>query len=299
MKFKEWQGTEGLTFISGDKNSQTATFTMPAHDVTITAVTGPEEYYVSVSGGSGTGMYEAGEIVTIVADTPEAGKQFKEWVVGDGKVLRFTESDITSSTAKFFMPGEAVRIYATYEDIPVTYYTVTFDSAGGSDVTPQTIEEGGKVTKPADPVKEGFDFVGWTYTEKEWNFDNTVNGDMTLVAVWKQQQVVPTTYTVSFDANGGTGTMADVTDISGEYTLPDNGFTAPDGKQFKAWSVGGDEKAVGDKITVTADTTVTAVWEDIPDIPQTGDNSMIMVWFLILSVSGIACVTLFKRKRAF
>ena len=72
------------------------------------------------------------------------------------------------------------------------------------------------------------------------------------------------TYTVSFTANGGTGTMADVTGISGEYTLPENGFTAPDGKQFKAWSVGGSEKAVGDKITVTADTTVTAVWETIP-----------------------------------
>ena len=192
MQFKEWQGTDGLTFTSGDKNSQTATFTMPAHDVTVTAVTGPAEYYVSVSGGSGTGMYEAGATVTIVADPPEAGKQFKEWSVGDGKVLRFTESDITSSTAKFVMPGEAVRISATYEDIPVT------------------------------------------------------------------------TYTVSFDANGGTGTMADVTGISGEYTLPENGFTAPDGKQFKAWSVGGNEKAVGDKITVTADTTVTAVWEDIP-----------------------------------
>ncbi|EFW04519.1 hypothetical protein HMPREF9488_02248 [Coprobacillus cateniformis] len=74
----------------------------------------------------------------------------------------------------------------------------------------------------------------------------------------------PTTYTVSFDANGGTGTMADVTDISGEYTLPANGFTAPVGKQFKAWSVGGVEKAAGDKITVTANTTVTAVWEPIP-----------------------------------
>ena len=72
------------------------------------------------------------------------------------------------------------------------------------------------------------------------------------------------TYTVSFAANGGTGTMADVTGISGEYTLPANGFTAPVGKQFKAWSVGGVEKAVGDKITVTADTTVTAVWETIP-----------------------------------
>ena len=73
-----------------------------------------------------------------------------------------------------------------------------------------------------------------------------------------------TTYKVSFNANGGTGTMADVTGVSGEYTLPANGFTAPAGKQFKAWSVGGVEKAAGDKITVTANTTVTAVWEPIP-----------------------------------
>ena len=58
--------------------------------------------------------------------------------------------------------------------------------------------------------------------------------------------------------------MADVTGISGKYTLPANGFTAPAGKQFKAWSVGGVEKAAGDKITVTANTTVTAVWEPIP-----------------------------------
>ena len=191
QKFKEWQGTEGLTFTSGDKNSQTATFTMPAHDVTITAVIGPAEYYVSVTGGNGTGMYKTGETVTIVADTPATGKQFKTWVVGDGKVLRFTEGDITGSTAKFVMPGEAVRIEATYEDIPA---------------------------------------VG---------------------------------YTISFGANGGTGTMADVTGVSGEYTLPVCEFTAPDGKQFKAWSVSGVEKAVGEKITVAADTTVTAVWEDV------------------------------------
>ena len=75
---------------------------------------------------------------------------------------------------------------------------------------------------------------------------------------------IPATgYTITFDANDGTGTMADVTGVSGEYTLPANGFTAPAGKQFKAWSVGGVEKAVGDKITVTANTTVTAVWEAI------------------------------------
>lgn len=115
----------------------------------------------------------------------------------------------------------------------------------------------------ATPI-DGNPFKGWTLNGSAYDFNTAVNGDITLVATWEQQQVVPTTYTVSFVANGGTGSMADVTGISGEYTLPANGFTAPDGKQFKAWSVGGNEKAVGDKITVTADTTVTAVWETIP-----------------------------------
>ena len=144
------------------------------------------------------------------------------------------------------------------------YYTVTFDSNGGSAVTAQSIEAGQKATKPADPTKDGYDFKGWTLSGSAYDFNTAVNGNITLVATWEQKQVVPTTYTVSFAANGGTGTMADVTGISGEYTLPENGFTAPDGKQFKAWSVGGNEKAVGDKITVTADTTVTAVWETVP-----------------------------------
>ena len=144
------------------------------------------------------------------------------------------------------------------------YYTVTFDSNGGSAVTAQSIEAGQKATKPTDPTKDGYDFKGWTLSGSAYDFNTAVNGNITLVATWEQQQVVPTTYTVSFAANGGTGTMADVTGISGEYTLPANGFTAPAGKQFKAWSVDGNEKAVGDKITVTADTTVTAVWETVP-----------------------------------
>ena len=144
------------------------------------------------------------------------------------------------------------------------YYTVTFDSNGGSAVTAQSIEAGQKATKPTDPTKDGYDFKGWTLSGSAYDFNTAVNGNITLVATWEQKQVVPTTYTVSFAANGGTGRMADVTGISGEYTLPENGFTAPDGKQFKAWSVDGNEKAVGDKITVTADTTVTAVWETVP-----------------------------------
>lgn len=49
-----------------------------------------------------------------------------------------------------------------------------------------------------------------------------------------------------------------------QYELPASGFTAPEGKRFKAWKVGDSEYAAGEAITVTANTTVTAVWEDVP-----------------------------------
>ena len=77
----------------------------------------------------------------------------------------------------------------------------------------------------------------------------------------------PATYTVSFNANGGTGTMAEVTGVSaGAYTLPANDFTAPDGKRFVGWatSAGGTATAAGGTITVSANVTLYAIWEEIP-----------------------------------
>ena len=124
---------------------------------------------------------------------------------------------------------------------------------------------GGKVTAtPGTKLEKG------TYYPDLKTYDGEYDAasDKTVLK-FVHESAAPTTYTVSFDANGGTGTMAAVTGVSGEYTLPANGFTAPAGKQFKAWSVDGNEKAVGDKITVTANTTVTAVWEDIPVVTYT------------------------------
>ena len=77
----------------------------------------------------------------------------------------------------------------------------------------------------------------------------------------------PATYTVSFDANGGTGTMAEVTGVSaGAYTLPANGFIAPDGKRFVGWatSASGTATAAGEAITVSDNVTLYAIWEEIP-----------------------------------
>ena len=123
----------------------------------------------------------------------------------------------------------------------------------------------GNITVKCNNVDVGYE--NWTYDAATGKLEiaaSAVTGNITIYAKAVEKNIPVVTYTVSFAANGGSGTMADVTGISGEYTLPANGFTAPDGKQFKAWSVGGVEKAVGDKITVTANTTVTAVWENIP-----------------------------------
>ena len=77
-----------------------------------------------------------------------------------------------------------------------------------------------------------------------------------------------TKYTVKFQTNGGTGTMDDVTVAENTmYTLPACGFTAPAGKQFKAWNVNGTEYAVGAEILITGDVTIKAVWQDIPAPP--------------------------------
>ncbi|MBO4927577.1 MAG: hypothetical protein J5379_04935 [Clostridiales bacterium] len=89
--------------------------------------------------------------------------------------------------------------------------------------------------------------------------DNTAINSKTLVPA------VP--YTITFSPGSGSGTMDSVTLVTGGvYTLPTCGFTAPEGNAFKEWSVvignaAAVTKAPGDKITATADTTVTAVWE--------------------------------------
>ena len=71
-------------------------------------------------------------------------------------------------------------------------------------------------------------------------------------------------YTVTLNPdNGGIDTAAVITVAANSgYTLPDCTFTAPEGRQFKAWFVNGSEKVAGDQITVTGNIEITAVWEN-------------------------------------
>ena len=69
--------------------------------------------------------------------------------------------------------------------------------------------------------------------------------------------------TITFNGNGGTGTMDSVTVKAGaNYTLPACGFTEPEGKQFKGWSTSADGSVIsGTTYEVSLDTTFYAIWE--------------------------------------
>lgn len=75
----------------------------------------------------------------------------------------------------------------------------------------------------------------------------------------------PTTYTLSYDENGGSGTMAATEQTGASVTVAANGFTAPTGYSFQEWNTdmngGGTTKAVGASITLTEDMTLYAIWQ--------------------------------------
>ena len=148
----------------------------------------------------------------------------------------------------------------------VEFYTVTYNANGGTGTMDPAVnvQNGTAFILPACSftAPSGKQFKCWLVNDVEKNVgaEIIVNADTTVTAVW---EVIPAeTYTVTFAANGGTGTMAPVAGVSGQYVLPACSFTAPAGKEFKCWSVADVEKNVGDSINVTANITVTAVWKD-------------------------------------
>ena len=132
----------------------------------------------------------------------------------------------------------------------VTQFTVSFDANGGTgEMAPVTVNTEDEYTAPecAFTAPEGQEFDCWTNADGTETYPagtslGLLAGDTTLYAKWKDVEPAPVTqFTVSFEANGGTGEMspADV-DADAEYTVPGSAFTAPAGKVFDSWNTAAD-----------------------------------------------------------
>ena len=107
-----------------------------------------------------------------------------------------------------------------------------------------------------------YEFAGWNVDGTIYEAGESIRlaGATTVTATWKLQKRA---ITFSAGANG-TGSMTALeVDHGTEYTLPSNGFTAVAHYEFAGWNVNGTTMAVGSKVTITADTVITAVWKKI------------------------------------
>lgn len=136
-----------------------------------------------------------------------------------------------------------------------TVYTVKFDSDGAGKYSSLEIEEGGKVTLPDTPVRDGYHFVGWYNGETIWDFDNnTVTTDITLVAKWQRVN-----YTVSFET-GSDSVIKDQIIPSGDKAVePADPQKA--GYRFLGWYNVKNDTLWNFEDPVASDLTLSAKWE--------------------------------------
>ena len=134
---------EGYTFIGWDRDIPK---TMPAENITVTAQWEINQYTITFDTNGGSEIapitQDYGTEITAPDNPTRKGYTFKGW-----------DKEIPET-----MPAENITVTAQWE---INRYTITFDTAGGSDIAPITQDYGTNITAPADPTREGYTFIGW------------------------------------------------------------------------------------------------------------------------------------------
>ena len=263
---------EGYTFSGWYKEAALtnawnfASDTVPVGGITLYAKWTVNTYSVTFKDWNGdtlkTETVEHGSDATAPADPARIGHTFTGWDKG--------LANITADTT----------VTAQYDANP---YSVSFNSNGGSAVSPITADYGSAITAPAAPTKEGYRFDGW-YKESaltnEWDFDNdTVPVDgTTLYAKWTA------VYTVTYNGNGNTGGTAPADNKQYEQgeaaAVLGNGSLSKSGYSFAGWNSQADGKGEsyrsGDALTIgDSNVILYAQWSIIPYVPPApADDSL-------------------------
>ena len=227
--------------------------------------------------------------------------------------------------------SRAVTKTCTYcgydEEVTQHQVKLTYNANGGEGATNPATGAAGESETVAENgfVRSGYTFIGWNTQAdgkgtayKPGDSFTLTDKDTVLYAQWSKN--APPQVNVSYDANGGTGTMKSITgDVERIIAIEQNGF-ARSGYTFIGWNTQADGKGTaykpGDSFTLTdKDTVLYAQWSknsgsagnnnkpssNATTSPQTRDNSNFTLWIALLLVSGGAAIgtTVVSRKKKY
>ena len=214
---------KGYTFKGWDKEIPE---TMPAENITVKAQWEINQYTITFDTNGGSEIapitQDYGTEITAPDKPTRKGYTFKGW-----------DKEIPET-----MPAENITVKAQWE---INQYTITFDTNGGSEITPITQDYETAITAPDKPTRKGYTFKGW---DKE--IPETMPAEnITVKAQWKINQ-----YTITFDTNGGSEIAPITQDYGTEITAPDK--PTRKGYTFKGWDKEIPEAMPAENITVKA-----------------------------------------------
>lgn len=260
---------------SKDRNATSARYTAGGSytdnaSVTLYAVWvySPESYTVRYDANGGTGAPASqskthGVPLTLSVIKPtRVGYEFLGWAT------------LRNATTSEYAPGErytdeaSVTFYAVWRYVPKTY-TVSYDANGGSNAPgTQTKTENVALTLASTiPAREGYTFRGWATSPTATTADYqpggsyTANAAVTLYAVWEKES-----YTVSYDANGGTGAPSSQVKKYGETLKLRTEIPTRSGYDFLGWAESPTATSAtylaGANYSENAGITLYAVWRE-------------------------------------
>ncbi len=157
---------KGYTFKGWDKEIPE---TMPAENITVKAQWEINQYTIAFDTNGGSEIapitQDYGTEITAPDNPTRKGYTFIGW-----------DTEIPKT-----VPAENMTVTAQWE---INRYTITFDTAGGSDIAPITQDYGTNITAPADPTREGYTFIGWDKA-----IPTTMPAEnITVTAQWKDSE---------------------------------------------------------------------------------------------------------------
>ncbi|WP_342442187.1 InlB B-repeat-containing protein [Lysinibacillus sp. FSL K6-0075] len=232
------------------------TFKIATENITLFAQWAINHYTVSfdVDGGStiSNQTIDYGEKASQPTPEPtKAGHTFVGWYTSSTGNTHFNfDTAITGDTV----------VYAKWSPVAVTH-TVSFDVAGGSAVSNQTVAHEEKASQPTPtPTKTGHTFGGWytsgSYTTP-YDFNSAITADTTIYAKWNP---VVVTHTVNFDVAGGSAVSNQTVTHEGKASQPTSAPTKA-GYTFGGWYTNNAYTTPYNFDTaITANTVIYAKW---------------------------------------